>query len=174
MAEAMIVADYIIYRASELHKPVNNLKLQKIMFFLNVQYLLEKKKSLVLTSQFEKLSYGPMIRQVYREYGNKFGKEKIIKPTTFKYIIRENNKFKLITYHFNKTDLAKNIRDFIDLHLNYFLSQPVFNLVTASQRDPQWQNKAIKNYNEKELIDYYTTHQFWQQDKWTRKANRSS
>ena len=164
MAEAIIVADYIIYRANKLHKPVNNLKLQKIMFFLNVQYLLEKKKSLVLTSQFEKLPYGPMIRQVYREYGNKFGKDKIIKPTVFKYIIQENNKFELITYHFSKADLAKNIRDFIDLHLDYFLSQPVFKLVTASQRDPQWQNKSSREYDEKELIKYYSSHQFWKQN----------
>lgn len=135
------------------------------MFFLNVEYLLEKKECLIPAHKFEKWAYGPVVKQVYNEYGYKFGANNIIKPTVFKFVIKEHGKYKLITYTFNKHHLPKDIRNFIDANITYFLNQPVFDLVTATQKDPQWKNKASKFYNENELVEYYSIRQFWRQDK---------
>lgn len=160
MAAAMIVADYIIDKAKKLNKPISNLQLQKIMFFLNVQHLLEHKTSLITDNKFEKWSYGPVIKQVYRQYSS-YGSNPIDKVPAFKFMIQNDEKFDLQVYEFKESDLEKQHRDFIDKYIDLFLDKPVFKLVNESHKDPQWQDKSQMYYDDKRLIEYYSKNKFW-------------
>lgn len=100
------VANFIIDMAIEKDKPVTNLKLQKIMFFLQ-GYCLSKYKTPLIDGRFSKWRYGPVEEEVYGDfkyYGpapieNKsiyFNKEKIEfyseevnLPNEFKKILQE-------------------------------------------------------------------------------------
>lgn len=100
------VANFIIDMAIEKDKPVTNLKLQKIMFFLQ-GYCLSKYKAPLIDGSFSKWRYGPVEEEVYGDfkyYGpapieNKsiyFNKEKIEfyseevnLPNEFKKILQE-------------------------------------------------------------------------------------
>ena len=53
-------ADFIILRSKALNQPVTNLKLQKILYFLNAIYLVKHGKPIV-DAVFEKWNYGPTI-----------------------------------------------------------------------------------------------------------------
>ena len=62
MARAMDVADEIITLAQEKGHPVSNLKLQKMMYFLNALSLVQSEHPLIDDGQmFEKWDYGPVI-----------------------------------------------------------------------------------------------------------------
>lgn len=63
------VANFIIDIAIEKDKPVTNLKLQKIMFFLQ-GYCLFKHKIPLIDGSFSKWRYGPVEEEVYREFKN--------------------------------------------------------------------------------------------------------
>lgn len=160
MAEAMIVADYIIDKANELGKPVNNLKLQKIMFFLNVEYLLEKKESLVPAHKFEKWSYGPVVKQVFRQYRS-FGSDNIRKIPEFNYLIEKNGHYLSKSYHFKNSDLDNAVKIFINSHINLLVNMSELKLTNMAQADPQWKNKTCYYYTEHKLIECYSIHHFW-------------
>ena len=61
------VANFIIDIAIEKDNPVTNLKLQKIMFFLQ-GYCLSKYNTPLIDGHFSKWRYGPVEEEVYREF----------------------------------------------------------------------------------------------------------
>ncbi|GET05317.1 phage protein [Ligilactobacillus agilis] len=63
------VANFIIDRAMRKDKPVTNLKLQKIMFFLQ-GYCLFKYAIPLIDGSFSKWRYGAVEEDVYREFKN--------------------------------------------------------------------------------------------------------
>lgn len=63
------VANFIIDMAIEKDKPVTNLKLQKIMFFLQ-GYCLSKYKTPLIDGRFSKWRYGAVEEDVYIEFKN--------------------------------------------------------------------------------------------------------
>lgn len=63
------VANFIIDIAIEKDKPVTNLKLQKIMFFLQ-GYCLSKYRVPLIDGSFSKWRYGPVEEEVYIEFKN--------------------------------------------------------------------------------------------------------
>lgn len=162
MARAMDIADYIILKAKELNKPVSNLNLQKIMYFLNVEYLLEKNENLITDKQFEKWSYGPVIRQVYSQYSC-YGSEEINEVPTYTYLVREKDQYEVKNYDFNRKDFEKRnteITKFIADNIESFLEYEPYELVGRTHMDPQWKDKTTP-YDNQKTIDYYRKNKFW-------------
>lgn len=163
MARAMDIADCIIVEAEKRGKPVSNLKLQKIMYFLNVIYLLEKHKDLITDNKFEKWSYGPVIRQVYSQYA-KNGPQEIKEVTTYKYLVEKNNQYEVESYEFNYDQYDKGIKEFISEKIDPFLDFGPFELVEKTHLEPQWKNKETKYYDDQKTIRFYENKdkRFWE------------
>ncbi len=64
---ATMVADYIIDKCCIEQKPVSNLKLQKMLYFMWIEYHKRTNKALFLDS-FYAWQFGPVVPEVYREY----------------------------------------------------------------------------------------------------------
>lgn len=64
MHDARIVANAILDRAEEYGRPLTNLDLQKIVYFMHGHYLRKTGKPLVST-EFEAWTYGPVSKIVY-------------------------------------------------------------------------------------------------------------
>lgn len=66
---AMDLANYIINRSIEVGRPISNLQLQKILYFVNLLYLHETGVFLINESEdFEAWRHGPVIPTVYRRF----------------------------------------------------------------------------------------------------------
>ncbi|WP_095298883.1 type II toxin-antitoxin system antitoxin SocA domain-containing protein [Helicobacter sp. 12S02232-10] len=76
--EALKVAKYIINKCIELEKPISNLQLQKIMYFVQLDFLKETRKKLI-TDEFKAWQYGPVLEEVYYKY-RIFGSNKMFLP----------------------------------------------------------------------------------------------
>lgn len=63
----MYIADYIIKFCTENSLSLNNLKLQKIMYYLQAQSLVESGAPL-FDESLQKWKYGPVVPSVYHEY----------------------------------------------------------------------------------------------------------
>lgn len=161
MARAIDVADYIIKTAISERKPISDLKLQKIMYFLNTEYLLEYNKNLITDESFEKWPYGPVIRQVYNVC-SKFGSQNIKDIPVYNYIDSNNN---LRTYHFDEKNIDSKDKEFIKQHINNFIDLDAFFLVRKTHEENQWIDKSSPLYDNKKTIDYYKCkeHRFWEQ-----------
>ena len=74
------VANYIVHFLSQTPQtsPLTNLKLQKILFYLQAAFLVEFKQPLI-NDQFLRWQYGPVIEKTYFDF-HQFGATPITKP----------------------------------------------------------------------------------------------
>ena len=62
--KALDVAKYIITHCSDMDNPVNNLQVQKILYFLQLAYF-RKFNHWLFNEDIEAWQYGPVVREVY-------------------------------------------------------------------------------------------------------------
>lgn len=67
MYSAMAVADVIIDRCTRLKDPVSNLRLQKLLYFVWVDYYRERGRALFYDQMYA-WKFGPVVPEVYYEY----------------------------------------------------------------------------------------------------------
>lgn len=67
MIDVMKLAQYILYKCIREEKPISNLQLQKILYFIQGEHLAQKGTPL-FDKDFEAWQYGPVIRSVYSKY----------------------------------------------------------------------------------------------------------
>lgn len=163
--KAMDLADYIIIKSNCLNKPVSNLMIQKVMYFLNVDYLLNNNgKSLIEDENFERWDYGPTIRYVYNEYSS-YGSSEISIPSEHRKLVTgEGNKLEIRSYKLNVKDIDKATRKFIDKDIIKLLKfKDPFELVNECQQEPQWKKLSYnEEYSNTEILKYYKKHKFWE------------
>ena len=68
VCEVNELAHYIVDKCSNDGKPVSNLQLQKMLYFLQSVYCSATNGELLFEDEFEAWPYGPVIRSVYREF----------------------------------------------------------------------------------------------------------
>ncbi|MFW6024951.1 MAG: Panacea domain-containing protein [Candidatus Woesearchaeota archaeon] len=64
---ALDVAKYVINKSAVENCPINNLQLQKILFFLQRKYLVENSRVL-FTDEIQAWQFGPVVPEVYYHY----------------------------------------------------------------------------------------------------------
>ncbi len=86
------IADYIIEYAANKKDPINNLKLQKVLYYLEARFLVEKRISL-FKEDIEKWRYGPVVPKVYFRF-NHLGAEAIESvPIDFDFMLLLDDSF---------------------------------------------------------------------------------
>ncbi|MCZ6116923.1 Panacea domain-containing protein [Campylobacter ureolyticus] len=93
--KAQDLAVYIINRAIEFGNPVSNLKLQKILYFVNLLYLKKNKRFLISDireNPFEAWQFGPVIENVYYKFSHYGGLSINLLQPEPQYSMDENNK----------------------------------------------------------------------------------
>lgn len=69
MYSALDVARYIIWHCQEKSYAINNLKLQKVLYFVQAQFLVfGKDNKPCFSEKIEAWQYGPVVPNVYRKY----------------------------------------------------------------------------------------------------------
>lgn len=165
MGCAMDIADEIITLSSNKGNAVSNLKLQKMMYFLNALSLVKDGVLLIDDGQkFEKWDYGPVIHSVYTEYSSN-GRNEITEPKVHCYFnFGEDGVLEPVEYEFKEEDMNCRDRDFISQNIELFLCYTASQLVGFSHYEPQWQNKIPYVYDEQETKEFYSQarNRFWE------------
>lgn len=73
---AMEIADYVVDRCAEQRQPVSNLQLQKILYYIQLNFFLMFDKC-AFSDDIQAWRHGPVVKEVYYKY-NIFGRHKII------------------------------------------------------------------------------------------------
>lgn len=92
MYYALNVAGYVIKRCNAQNKSVSNLKLQKILYFIQAEFLVTKNKPCVY-EDIEAWDFGPVVPEVYHKY-KIFGSANIPAPANLMIydLITDNDK----------------------------------------------------------------------------------
>lgn len=64
---ALSVARYIINKCNENNKSISNLKLQKILYFVQAEFLVEKGEA-CFSEKIQAWNFGPVVPEVYQQY----------------------------------------------------------------------------------------------------------
>ena len=67
--KALDVAAHTINHCIDIGNPITNLKLQKILYFLDMTYLVNVGERLI-DENFEAWQYGPVVKEVYDKYSS--------------------------------------------------------------------------------------------------------
>lgn len=154
------IADYIIEYAKNLGLFVNNLKLQKILYFLEARFLDEQKKSL-FNEEIEKWQYGPVVPEVYHRF-NHLGAEKITHvPVEFDFmsLLEETQQNINLIKSDKSNSFSTNDKLIIDNTIDKLIRFDPFYLVEETHRHSSWRkdeekiNSGIRHikYDRKEI-----------------------
>lgn len=61
------IAEYIIQKSSNMGNPIDHLKLQKILYYVQAKFLVEKNEK-CFSEQILAWRFGPVVESVYRKY----------------------------------------------------------------------------------------------------------
>lgn len=144
MYKSMDIADYFITKASDMGRPLDNLRLQKYLYYFEAMMLVESGKPKI-EENFEKWQYGPVLPSVYYEY-KQFGNADILEPTEH-FIIKDiedwdnlefrETTFDMAQFEAKMTEHEKKLVEHLIQALNDY---GTFELVNMTHEHDEWRN----------------------------------
>lgn len=131
------ITSYLIQK----HNITETVKLQKILYFLYLEYLKENNKKL-FEDEFEAWIYGPVLRSVYNHLkyvGLNFNEYETFDFDNDKYIVTKITPLE-----------DKQIFDFIDKKIKKYKNKNTFDLVEEAHKTQPWL-KARRGLNDSEI-----------------------
>lgn len=96
------VANFLLDVAAEINRPVSNLAINKVAYFLHGAYLAKYSKPLI-RAKIEAWEYGPVIREIYYEF-QRYRDQPIRSPAMR--INRETGDKEICYYEFDSDEIA--------------------------------------------------------------------
>lgn len=172
----MYIANYIITFCTENGYEINNLKLQKIMYYLQAQSLVESSLPL-FDENLQKWKYGPVVPTVYHEYKSHGASS--IKTEDIGKIIRtpyegETPNFinTYIVEEYTSDKINNDDKYILDETVPVFAGYDSFYLVEQTHKHDIWRKDAPNillglqgiEYSNEEIKNYFESHyeeQLW-------------
>lgn len=151
---AISIANYIV----QMYK-VNNLYLQKLLYYLQNNYMYQNSGQLLFNNKTQKWRLGPVIPEVYhafKEYGTGDISEKYQEYN----ITIENGNMKI---ELKNDELPEEIKEFIDNAMNDLIKYDKFTLVDLTHKHPEWAEceREILSGSKNLEYDYNALYQYF-------------
>lgn len=146
MNNALDVARYVINYSNKKKYGVSNLKLQKIMYFIQAYFLTaEIDSSPCFSERIEAWDFGPVVPEVYHEF-KQYGSGNI--PTITSYILfDQNNIWNSHREEYNSDVLSEKDRKMIEAVVDSFSDYSASDLVDLTHRQAPWRNAYVPYQN---------------------------
>ena len=151
---ALDVARYVVNYANENNMIISNLKLQKILYFIQMEFLIQKKNIVCFKDDIEAWDFGPVVSEVYQEF-KKYGALNI---PPISYVYDDSNgllNLKKIKYESHICDKDKEIINNVINECNEFSASQ---LVEITHNQSPWINAYSSGKNSvisiSSLIDF--------------------
>lgn len=139
--DSLDIASYVIEYCDNHDYIISNLKLQKLLYFIQVAFLLNKNGVPCFKDKIEAWGFGPVIPRVYRQYAE-YGAGNI--PRVKPYFFEENETWNIKKNTFNIKDILKSDREIINQVVEKFKNYSSTMLTDLSLKQAPW----IDNYSE--------------------------
>lgn len=135
------VARYIINYSNRLEYGISNLKLQKLLYFVQAEFLaFTEKKQPCFAEEIEAWGFGPVVPEVYQEF-KQYGSSNI--PTIIKYY-EINDDWEIAEKKYDENCIEPQDRETIDQIVDGFADYSASALVNITHNQDPW----IKTYEE--------------------------
>lgn len=141
------VCRYVINYSNENNYEISNLKLQKVLYFIQAYFLIEKNTP-CFNEKIEAWDFGPVIPKAFYEY-KQYGSGNI--PTIKSYIVLDkNNIWDSKKIEFDDTIITNEDKILINKVINKFKNYYATDLVSLTHRQSPWIDTYIP-YQNKEI-----------------------
>lgn len=131
------ISKYIINYCDEHFGGVSNLRLQKLLYFVQVEFIKETGQA-AFKEEIEAWSFGPVVPEIYRKY-KIFGRENIILNTSI------GLDFLLDFDNVLSEEVSEKDKKIINGVLKEASNLPTAELVNISHKQDPWKNAYNKN-----------------------------
>ena len=131
MYTALNIAKYIINKCIEIGRPISNLQLQKILYYVQGAYIENTNGDLLFGDDIEAWQYGPVIPSVYYEFN----------------IYSSSN----ISNKQEDIDVEERIKEIIDPIIKDKSSLDAWTLVNNTHNEEPW--KTTYQFNKRNIIN---------------------
>ena len=136
---ALYIAKYLICKFNIENKNITQLKLQKLLYFIEAYYMAYYNKDALYKEDFYAWTYGPVIKEVYDKY-KVYMSDSIIDDDFV-----------------NPFDIDKDVRNSIDIICNAFGSLTAYDLIkiTHRQGSPWYHTFKQKKISKEETKEWF-------------------
>ena len=135
---AMDIARYVINYCIDLGKPISNLKLQKILYYIQAAFLVEKGEP-CFEDRISRWRHGPVVTDVYNEFKKFIGDNIYEKQEEYiEYELDDELNFKIVTKKFEPRIINKEDRDLIDKVIKSLINIGAWELVKRTHEEEPW------------------------------------
>lgn len=147
MISALDVARYIINYSNERNYSISNLKLQKLLYFVQAYYLaFTPSHEPCFREEIEAWDFGPVVPSVYREFKS-FGGGDIPPVTSYYNLESENNFWSIREVPYDSNCISKRDKELINDIIDKFSAYSASELVKITHNQAPWKNAYIPQRN---------------------------
>lgn len=144
MYNVLDICRYVINYSNSNFNGISNLKLQKILYFIQAYFLTEKKEP-CFSDKIEAWNFGPVVPNAYHEF-KQYGAGNI--PYITHYIEYDAKNLWTATYKtFNSDTILENDQHKIEFVLNTFANYSATDLVELTHNQAPWINAYARGQN---------------------------
>lgn len=159
MYNAMDIAQYIINYSIMQENPVSNLKLQKLLYYIQAAFLLEKEEP-CFNENIVNWRHGPVVPEVYKKY-KKYINQNIedLQNGYSDLVINEEFELEYKKVIFNENCIDRNDKKIIQKVIDSFIDIDAWSMVEKTHEEDPWKldsyrddiikNKSIEQYFKK-------------------------
>jgi len=145
MYDVLDVSRYVINYSNEKGYCVSNLKLQKLLYFIQA-YFLVKMNNPCFHERIEAWNFGPVVPKAYHEF-KIFGCADIPPIKTYTTIDSSTSEFKFETKVFSKELIGIEHRSYIDRIIDNFKDYAASDLVYITHHQRPWKDAFSRGQN---------------------------
>lgn len=151
------IARYVINYANEKETPISNLKLQKILYYIQAKFLVEKGDR-CFNEDIVNWTYGPVIEKAYNEF-REFGHKEITPQSKYEEIEYDTNSrsIKVLIKDFKEEFLEINDKELIKDVVEKYCKYKPFELVKKTHEEEPWRNTNQNDIISTDSIKRYYT-----------------
>lgn len=166
MNPALFVANYIIEFCADNDMEISNLKLQKVLYYVNARSLVELGTP-IFSDKIQKWQYGPVIPKVYHEF-KEYGAFPLTRDAISQQIVTldtSSDTFAVTVQEYDSGDIEHT--DIIDDTIRHLDSYDSFRLVELTHEHEIWKKDEYKikngtrniSYTDEEIREYFIEHE---------------
>lgn len=146
------VCRYIINYSNEKDYGISNLKLQKLLYFVQAYFLcFSPQKQPCFEEKIEAWDFGPVVPEAYHEYKH-YGSGNI--PEIISYFENTNDSFwKIRSRKVNKNSISNDDKELIDQVVDKFSESSAIELVELTHDQAPWKNAYVPYKNNEITIE---------------------
>lgn len=156
--KAMDVAQYVINHSIDNASPISNLKLQKLLYYVQAAFLVEKGEP-CFSDDLKNWRHGPVVPVVYSEYKRYLNNVIKDRQTGFSQLtLDENINIIVISEEYSESKFKEEDRDLINKVVDALARFKPWELVDRTHREDPWfkDTEGDETISDKYILNYFS------------------